>query len=44
VGLLTHVGQRGTQPVFFFNPGMTRYTAETTASYYQIQLSARYSF
>jgi hypothetical protein len=42
--LLTHVGQRGEQLVFTFDPTRPRWTSQNRASFYQVQLSARYSF
>ena len=42
--LLTHVGQSAGQSVFRFDPTMPRYNSQNLDSYYQIQLSARYSF
>jgi hypothetical protein len=42
--LLTHVGQNSGRSVFRFDPTMPRYNSQNLDSYYQIQLSARYSF
>lgn len=42
--LLTHVGQRGGQPVFRFGSTTPRWSSQNLESYYQIQLSARYSY
>ena len=49
VNLLSQAGQTsGTgsqpQPIFTFDPTMRRFASQNVDSYYQIQLSARYSF
>ena len=42
--LLTHVGESAGKSVFRFDPNTPRWNSENLNSYYQIQLSARYSF
>jgi hypothetical protein len=47
VALLAHVGETtglAPQPIYRFDPAMTRYTFENFDTYYQIQVAARYSF
>jgi len=49
VNLLSQTGQTpatgsGSQPIFTFDPSMRRFASQNVDSYYQIQLSVRYSF
>ena len=49
VNLLSQAGQTAgpmsqSQPIFTFDPAMRRFASQNLDSYYQIQLSARYSF
>lgn len=47
IPLLTQVGETTgsyAQPIFRFDPAMSRYSFDNVDSYYQIQLAARYNF
>ena len=49
VNLLSQIGQTPaagsrSQPIFTFDPSMRRFASQNVDSYYQIQLSVRYSF